>query len=142
MTELSRIIFEKYQIRKSKNQKTEFINLLKEHMPVNIQTGGLLKSRNIIVGDVEKADVVFTAHYDTCAVMPFPNFITPKNVAFYLIYSVLICIPLFLITAVLNALLGLVTTNFWVHYILSLQTSIQPTTTHRALSLFAKYIQS
>ena len=120
MTELSRIIFEKYQIRKSKNQKTEFINLLKEHMPVNIQTGGLLKSRNIIVGDVEKADVVFTAHYDTCAVMPFPNFITPKNVAFYLIYSVLICIPLFLITAVLNALLGFVTTNFWVHYILSL----------------------
>ena len=54
MTELSRIIFEKYQIRKSKNQKTEFINLLKENMPVNIQTGGLLKSRNIIVGDVEK----------------------------------------------------------------------------------------
>ena len=97
MTELSRIIFEKYQIRKSKNQKTEFINLLKEHMPVNIQTGGLLKSRNIIVGDVEKADVVFTAHYDTCAVMPFPNFITPKNIVVYLLYSLLICVPIFVV---------------------------------------------
>lgn len=120
MTELSRIIFEKYQIRKSKNQKTEFINLLKEHMPVNIQTGGLLKSRNIIVGDVEKADVVFTAHYDTCAVMPFPNFITPKNIVVYLLYSLLICVPIFVVMIAVNAALSFITTDFTVHYILSL----------------------
>ena len=120
MTELSRIIFEKYQIRKSKNQKTEFINLLKENMPVNIQTGGLLKSRNIIVGDVEKADVVFTAHYDTCAVMPFPNFITPKNIVVYLLYSLLICVPIFVVMIAVNAALSFITTDFTVHYILSL----------------------
>lgn len=120
MTELSRIIFEKYQIRKSKNQKTEFINLLKEHMPVNIQTGGLIKSRNIIVGDVEKADVVYTAHYDTCAVMPFPNFITPKNIVVYLLYSLLICVPIFVVMIAVNAALSFITTDFTVHYILSL----------------------
>ena len=120
MTELSRLIFDKYQIRKSKNQKTEFINLLKEHMPVNIQTGGLLKSRNIIVGDVEKADVVFTAHYDTCAVMPFPNFITPKNIVVYLLYSLLICVPIFVVMIAVNAALSFITTDFTVHYILSL----------------------
>jgi len=120
MTELSRIIFDKYQIRKSKKQKTEFINLLKEHMPVKIQTGGLIKSRNIIVGDVEKADVVFTAHYDTCAVMPFPNFITPKNIVFYLIYSLLICVPIFAVMVLVNAVLSFITTDFTVHYVLSL----------------------
>ena len=47
MTELSQLILEKYQVRKSKKQKTTFINLLKEHMPVNIQTGGIVKSRRI-----------------------------------------------------------------------------------------------
>ena len=120
MTELSNIIFDKYQIRKSKKQKTEFINLLKEYMSVNIQTGGLVKSRNIIVGDVEKADVVFTAHYDTCAVMPVPNFITPKNVPFYIIYSLLICIPLFVFVTLFNAALNFVTTNYWIHYFFSL----------------------
>ena len=120
MTELSHIIFEKYQVRKSKNQKTEFIELLERYMPVKVQTGGLLKSRNIIVGDVEKADVVFTAHYDTCAVMPFPNFITPKNMVFYIAYSVLICVPIFAVMAVFNALLNFVTADFWIHYVLSL----------------------
>ena len=120
MTELSSIIFDKYQIRKSKKQKTEFINLLKEYMPINIQQGGLLKSRNIIVGDVEKADVIFTAHYDTCAVMPFPNFITPKNIVFYLAYSVLILMPMFLVLTVFNAVLTIVITNFWFHYVLNL----------------------
>ena len=120
MTELSHIIFEKYQVRKSKNQKTEFIELLERYMPVKVQTVGLLKSRNIIVGDVEKADVVFTAHYDTCAVMPFPNFITPKNMVFYIAYSVLICVPIFAVMAVFNALLNFVTADFWIHYVLSL----------------------
>ena len=120
MTELSQLILEKYQVRKSKKQKTTFINLLKEHMPVNIQTGGIVKSRNIIVGDVEKADVVFTAHYDTCAVMPFPNFITPKNIVFYLIYSLLICVPIFAVMVLVNAVLSFITTDFTVHYVLSL----------------------
>ncbi len=120
MTELSRIILDKYQIRKSRKQKTQFIELLSQYMPVKLHTGGLLKSRNLIVGDVEKADVVFTAHYDTCAVMPFPNFITPKNMLFYIVYSVLICVPVFAVMAVSNTLLNFVTNDFWLHYVLSL----------------------
>lgn len=120
MTELSRSILEKYQIRKTEKQKTEFINLVKEHMSVNIQTGGILKSRNIIVGDVGKADVVFTAHYDTCAVMPFPNFITPKNIGLYLLYSLIICVPIFVVITGINVLLNVVTKNFILHYTLSL----------------------
>lgn len=120
MTELSNIIFDKYQIRKSKKQKTQFIELLGKYMPVKVQTGGLIKSRNIIVGDIEKAEIVFTAHYDTCAVMPFPNFITPKNIVFYILYSVLICIPIFAVMVGLNVLLRFITTDFYIHYVFSL----------------------
>ena len=48
-----------------------------------------------MLGDPESADVVFTAHYDTCARLPFPNFITPKNLIVYLLYQLLILLPFF-----------------------------------------------
>ncbi|MBQ5782258.1 MAG: hypothetical protein IIV99_02590, partial [Oscillospiraceae bacterium] len=94
MTQLSQIILDRYQVRKSKQQKTDFINLLNQHLPTEIQTGGLLKSRNIVVGDLNTAKVVFTAHYDTCPRLPFPNFITPKNFFYYLVYQLLITVVL------------------------------------------------
>ena len=88
MTILSNTIFEKFQVRKTRKQKTSFINFMRGNIPnTKVEEGGLLKSRNIIVGDVTKADVVYTAHYDTCAKLPFPNFITPKNIPVYLLYN-------------------------------------------------------
>lgn len=116
MTQLSQIILDRYQVRKSKQQKTDFINLLNQHLPTEIQTGGLLKSRNIVVGDLNTAKVVFTAHYDTCAVMPVPNFIAPKNMLLSVLYSVIIVIPVFVAMALLSAVLHIFTDNFWVNY--------------------------
>ena len=46
--------------------------------------------RNIVVGDPSRAKVVYTAHYDTCPVLPFPNFITPKSIPIYLLYNLAI----------------------------------------------------
>lgn len=117
MTQLSQIILDSYQVRKSKKQKTAFINLLSQHMPVQVQSGGVLKNRNIVVGDLNTAKVVFTAHYDTCAVMPVPNFITPKNMLFTILYSFLIALPVFIIMAVVNAVIALITADFLVHYL-------------------------
>ena len=80
MTELSREILRDWQVRKTKEQKSRFIAFLQERLPaLRIEEGGLPRCRNLILGDIESADVVFTAHYDTCARLPFPNFITPKN---------------------------------------------------------------
>ena len=80
MTEIAKEILEKYQIRKKKAQKTAFIDFLRGKFPgLMVESGGLLKSRNLVVGDVGTADVIFTAHYDTCAELPFPNVLTPKN---------------------------------------------------------------
>lgn len=92
-------LFEKYEIRKNKKQKTQFIEWVKgmaldKGWAFNVEKGSF-GTRNIVIGDVDKAKIVFTAHYDTCAVLPFPNFITPKNFLVYLIYQIFICLVIF-----------------------------------------------
>lgn len=94
MTELSKEILQNYQVRKTKKQKTAFIELMQQHYPeLQVETGGFGSPRNLVIGDVRSAKVVFTAHYDTCAELPFPNFITPMNIPLYLLYNLLIAAP-------------------------------------------------
>lgn len=97
MSELSKTVMETFQIRKSRKQKAAFRAWLRTTLEskgycVREETGNF--STNVVVGDPDTAKVIFTAHYDTCAVLPFPNFITPRNFLFYLLYQFLICIPL------------------------------------------------
>ena len=90
-----------FQIRKSATQKAAFRDWLTGVLTAagyepRVESGGsLVKSSNVVVGDPEKASVVYTAHYDTCAVLPFPNFITPRNFFLYLLYQLLLYIPMF-----------------------------------------------
>ncbi len=66
MLDLSSKILASYQTRKTKDQKTAFIDLMKAHYPnLQIEEGGFGKNRNLILGDVTKAQTVFTAHYVT-----------------------------------------------------------------------------
>lgn len=121
MNWISNKILEEYQVRKTKKQKTRFIEFIKENIPdAKVEQGGFPDNRNIVVGDVAKAEVVFTAHYDTCAVLPFPNFIMPKNILFSVLYSVLICIPFIVVIMLMNHLLGYITDDFYIHYFVSL----------------------
>lgn len=91
MTELSRRILGQYQVRKTYQQKTAFIELLKTHFPnLTVEKHSFFRCRNIVIGDINNAKVVLTAHYDTCARLPFPNFIAPKNPLLTILYSVLI----------------------------------------------------
>ncbi len=106
MTETSEKILEKYQVRKTKAQKTAFIEYVRS---VATEMGyshkievGRTGERNIVVGSPKHAKVVFTAHYDTPPVMPMPNLITPKNIFLYILYqlfmtSVLMLLPAFLV---------------------------------------------
>ena len=96
-------IINEFQVRKNAVQKSSFRCWLSDTLKtygfdVHIESGGsLIKSSNVIVGDPEKAKVVYTAHYDTCASLPFPNFITPQNLLLYLLYQILIVIPMFVL---------------------------------------------
>ena len=117
MNEISREILDKYQVRKTSSQKTAFIAFMKEKYPrLHVEEGGFPRCRNLVVGDPARAKMVFCAHYDTCAVMPFPNLITPKNILFYLIYSILVCLPFLALGAAATGLMSYVTDSYAILY--------------------------
>ena len=121
MTELSKKILDDFQVRKTKKQKQAFAHLLNSHIPeLQVQEVGFPKSRNLVIGDPETAKVVLGAHYDTCAQLPFPNFITPKKPLIAILYSFLVVIPYIAAIILLNYLLTYFIQNFWVHYWVSL----------------------
>ncbi len=109
MTSISLEILEKYQVRKTRKQKTAFIEFLHAHFPdLKIETDGLGYSRNIVIGNPDTAKAVFGAHYDTCAVMPIPNFIMPKSVLISVLYAFVLAIPMLLIGSVVGGVAGYV----------------------------------
>lgn len=101
MTPQSQQILKDFQIRKSKRQKETFRAWLCEELekagyaPRVEKEKSLVESHNVVVGDPEKAEILFTAHYDTCAVLPFPNFVTPRNMLVYTLYQLLLCLGFF-----------------------------------------------
>ena len=118
MTQISKpsqTVLDRFQIRKTKKQKEQFRAWLCEtleregYTPKAETAKGLMTSHNVVAGDPERADILLGAHYDTCAVMPFPNFITPRNIAAYLVYQLLLTVVIFAIAAIpaaATALLG------------------------------------
>jgi len=111
MTETTREIFEKYQVRKTKMQKNAFIEYVKQvaeryGYDFKIEKGSF-GARNIVIGDADNAKILYTAHYDTCARLPFPNFITPKNFLIYLLYQFLIVGIFFIIAFLIGFISGM-----------------------------------
>lgn len=101
-------ILENYQIRKSNREKTVFIEYLKQRLSgsgydperditVEEKWKGVFKTRNIVVGDPEHAKVLITAHYDTCAMLPFPNLMAPTSPLLFILCQ------LFLVVAIILA---------------------------------------
>ena len=117
MTSFSQLILSDWQVRKTKKQKLAFIRLMQSHFPeMRVEESKIIHNRNLVAGDIATAEFILSAHYDTCAVLPFPNFIMPKNILITVLYSLLICIPFFLIAFGFNLLLTLVTDSFFVRY--------------------------
>lgn len=82
-------INKKHPVRRSKEQKNNFIQYTKEELKkynVNINAETIDKHTNIIIGDVSKAKVIYTAHYDTPASSVFPNLMFPRNKLLSYIY--------------------------------------------------------
>ena len=92
-------VLSKYEIRKTRKQKDAFIAAVTDYTnrvgyTVRVEKGSL-GARNVVIGDAEKAKYLVTAHYDTCAWMPVPNFITPCNFPVYLLYQILLAAVIF-----------------------------------------------
>lgn len=107
MTQISEEILEKYQIRKTRKQKTAFIEYMRAHFPnLRVEDDAIGYSRNIVIGNPDTAKAVLGAHYDTCAVMPIPNFIMPKSVLVSVLYAFVLVIPMLLIGSVTGGFAG------------------------------------
>ena len=101
-------LLEAHPIRKSKAQKQAFRDWFQaqaEEMGYASQIHTKGSNNNIIIGDPETAKVTYTAHYDTPAVMPIPNFLTPKNLLVYLLYQ-LVLVALFVVVGASVGALG------------------------------------
>lgn len=96
MRETTKEIFDKYEVRKTRQEKTAFIDFTLDFAKKNGYSaeveGGSFRSRNIVIGNPRTAKVTFTAHYDTCPRLPFPNFITPKNIFIYILYQIVLTV--------------------------------------------------
>jgi hypothetical protein len=97
-------------------------------------------SRNIVVGDPENAEHLVCAHYDTCAGLPFPNFITPCNFAVYLAYQILIVGGFLLLACVVGAVVMLLTQDdsvafqagYWFYWLILVLLFAGPANRHNA----------
>ena len=93
------IIMEKYQLRRTKKQKTAFIEMLTTRYPgLRVEKTGLTSSRSIVYGDPDNAKVVFTAHYDTVNTSLIPNIVTPDRPWIRYLNTLLVIAPMVIVT--------------------------------------------
>lgn len=114
-------ILEQYPVRKNKKQKQAFRAAVQSYgerlgYAVTVEKGQL-GAQNLLLGDPETAKYLVTAHYDTCANMLLPNFITPCNVFLYLVYQIGLVLLLIVASAVAGAAAGLLLGNEAVKWI-------------------------
>ena len=97
MRDYADVLLKDFQVRKSPKEKERFRTWLMEELRsagyvphVEERRSWGIRCRNVVAGDPEKAAVLVTAHYDTCAVLPVPNFITPRNMVWYLLWQLVL----------------------------------------------------
>lgn len=98
-----------FPIRRTPEQKKSFFEYVKTEaesvgLDARIQTLEK-KHNNIIIGDIESADAVYTAHYDTPARSLIPNLMLPRNPLLGKIYH--LGIPLLLAFSSLGIAYGI-----------------------------------
>lgn len=98
-----------FPIRKTNIEKENFRNYCLEEAkntkyPGRIDT--IKKSNNVVFGDLEKAECVFTAHYDTPATSLIPNLMTPTNKFVGLLYHLSYPIIMALVCLLIAKLIG------------------------------------
>lgn len=97
-------------VRKSKVQKEAFrteVTQWMERLGYDVRTEkGSFRCRNLVIGNPQTAKFLVTAHYDTCARLPFPNLITPCNFWPFLAYQIFVCAALLVPAVGIGAVVG------------------------------------
>lgn len=127
MDNIKDTILTDYEVRKTNKEKSRFIDYIKERLSnsgydaekdITIEGSGkgVFKTRNIIVGNPDTAEVYITAHYDTCAVIPLPNVMAPTNPLLYYSCQILIAFLLIAISCAVVIPIALITMDPLVTY--------------------------
>ncbi len=117
-------VLRQHPVRKSRKQKSAFredvMSYLRELGYDVKEEKGSFGSRNVVAGDTQSAEFLLTAHYDTCAHMPFPNLITPCNFWSFMGYQLFTVIVMFAFVFIFGLVTMLLTNNqditFYVSY--------------------------
>ena len=103
-------VLAQFPIRKNRQQKQTFRTAIQQYALWQgyeyHEEKASFNGVNVILGNPEKAKFLISAHYDTCAAMPFPNLITPCNFWSFMGYQFFITIVLVLPALVLGAMVG------------------------------------
>ena len=76
-------LFGRFEVRKTRAQKEAFARWACDYARLYgyaaraEHSGKWLLTRNLVFGDLKRAKTLITAHYDTCACLPFGNVYTP-----------------------------------------------------------------
>lgn len=97
MTKNIKDLIDNYQVRKTYQQKSDFIAWFKDRvndLDYDLKIEESNKSRNLIIGDVKNAKLIFTAHYDTQpnSIIPIHTYVS--NLFVYIISQILSLWPL------------------------------------------------
>ena len=107
-------ITSRFPIRRKAEQKKAFRDWAVQEIrrmgySVKVEQSGLQCHENIIVGNPEKAPMLFTAHYDTASRNLLPNILLPRNPVLNLLYQMLIVLILLVGAAVVMIAAGALT---------------------------------
>lgn len=118
-------VLRQFPVRKTGKQKAAFRVALQSYaqrMGYSYrEEKGHFGSRNLILGNPESASYLITAHYDTCAALPFPNLITPCNLFLFCLWQVALSAAIILLAVIAGTAAGMLTQDhplgFWGGYL-------------------------
>ena len=125
MLETPMDVLRQFPVRKTGKQKAAFRVALQSYaqrMGYSYrEEKGHFGSRNLILGNPESASYLITAHYDTCAALPFPNLITPCNLFLFCLWQVALSAAIILLAVIAGTAAGMLTQDhplgFWIGYL-------------------------
>ena len=105
-------VLKNFPVRKTKNQKQFFRDAVqayaeKQGYEVTVEKGRF-GAQNVVIGDPEAAKYLVTAHYDTPARSPFPNFCAPCSFPVQLLRTVLMYLAMIVLAAFVSVISALV----------------------------------
>lgn len=112
MNDIIKVLIESFQVRKTFDEKSQFIDWIgnvSDDLGYELKVESVKECRNLVIGDVDSAELILTAHYDTQANAFIPMFMGMNWRGFILgqVYILLVFYLLFNLSSFLITALGI-----------------------------------